>query len=227
MKGFAVRVMDAYARNFNRDGVNSHEDLVWFAKLENYRYYSHKDPEVKQGLKQRGERKEGEQMHLQVIVSRKDASNKIKLSPMNTSRGKNAEHSKKMGQFDRVAFKQSGETLFDSLFVFDRQLKETMAYANVQKNGKLAQREQLGVLTEGASQNYQSRSVANDLAQGIAEGLFTTTTGMLAAAGKTAAGFLEVMLEPLYTAGTNIVPESDSEQKKKRKKRSQGQQITR
>jgi hypothetical protein len=50
---------------------------------------------------------------------------------------------------------------------------------------------------------------------------------MLAAAGKTAAGFLEVMLEPLYTAGTNIVPDSDSEQKKKRKKRSQGQQITR
>jgi hypothetical protein len=227
MKGFAVRVMDAYAQNFNRDGVNSHEDLAWFAKLENYRYYSHKDPEVKQGLKQRGERKEGEQMHIQVIVSRKDASNKIKLSPMNTSRGKNAEHSKKMGQFDRVAFKQSGETLFDSLFSFDRQLKDTMAYANIHHNGNLAQREQLGVLTEGASRNYQSRSVANELAQGIAEGLFTTTTGMLAAAGKTAAGFLEVMLEPLYTAGTNIVPESDSEQKKKRKKRSQGQQITR
>jgi hypothetical protein len=227
MKGFAVRVMDAYARNFNRDGVNSHEDLVWFAKLENHRYYSYKDPEVKHGLKQRGERKEGEQMHVQVIVSRKDATNKIKLSPMNTSRGKNEEHSKKMGQFDRVAFKQSGETLFDSLFSFDRQLKDTMAYANVQKNGKLTQREQLGLLTEGASKNYQSRSVANELVQGIAEGLFTTTAGMLAAAGKTAAGFLEVMLEPLYTAGTNIVPDSDSEQKKKRKKRSQGQQITR
>jgi hypothetical protein len=227
MKGFAVRVMDAYARNFNRDGVNSNEDLVWFAKLENHRYYSHKDPEVKQGLKQRGERKEGEQMHVQVIVSRKDATNKIKLSPMNTSRGKNQEHSKKMGQFDRVAFKQSGETLFDSLFSFDRQLKDTMAYANVQKNGKLAQREQLSLLTEGASQNYQSRSVANELAQGVAEGLFHTTAGMLAAAGKTAAGFLEVMLEPLYTAGTSIVPDSDSEQKKKRKKRSQGQQITR
>ncbi|WP_410795590.1 hypothetical protein [Mucilaginibacter rubeus] len=50
---------------------------------------------------------------------------------------------------------------------------------------------------------------------------------MLAAAGKTAASFLEVMLEPMYTAGANIVPESEAEQKKKRKKRSQGQQITR
>ncbi|WP_184548312.1 DUF5712 family protein [Mucilaginibacter sp. FT3.2] len=143
MKGFAVRVMDAYAQNFKRDGINSHEDLIWFGKLENYRYYTHNDPEVKKGIKKRGDYKEGEQMHVQVIVSRKDATNKIKLSPMNTSRGKNEDHSKKMGQFDRVAFKQCGETLFDELFEFDRQLKDTMAYANAQKNGSLAERVQI------------------------------------------------------------------------------------
>jgi len=82
-------------------------------------------------------------MHLQVIVSRKDATNTIKLIPMNTSRGKNEEHSKRMGQFDRMAFKQSGESLFDSLFEFDRQLKETMKYANTQKNGRLHERLQV------------------------------------------------------------------------------------
>jgi hypothetical protein len=146
LKGFAVRVMDAYAQNFKREGINSHEDLVWFAKLENYRYYSYNDPEVKQGLKKRGDRKDGEQLHIQVIVSRKDATNTIKLSPMNTSRGKNEEYSKKMGQFDRVAFKQSGESLFDELFEFDRGLKETMAYANIQKNGSLYDRLQMGTL---------------------------------------------------------------------------------
>ena len=146
MKGFAVRVMDAYAQNFKKDSINSHEDLVWFAKLENHRYYSHKDPEVKQGLKKRGDRKDGEQMHVQVIVSRKDRSNSIKLSPMNTSRGKNEGHSKKMGQFDRLAFKQSGESLFDVLFEFDRQLKETMAYANAQKNGSLEERLKMEML---------------------------------------------------------------------------------
>ena len=146
LKGFAVRVMDAYAQNFKRDGVNSHEDLIWFAKLENYRYYSYNDPDVKQGLKKRGDRKDGEQMHIQVIVSRKDATNTIKLSPMNTSRGKNEEHSKKMGQFDRVVFKQSSESLFDSFFEFDRQLKETMAYANAQKNGSLYDRLQMDAL---------------------------------------------------------------------------------
>jgi hypothetical protein len=146
LKGFAVRVMDAYAQNFKREGVNTHEDLVWFAKLENYRYYTHTDPEVKQGIKIRGDRKEGEQMHIQVIVSRKDATNLIKLSPMNTSRGKNEEHSKKMGQFDRLAFKQSGESLFDSLFEFDRQLKDAMAYANTQKNGSLLERVKMETL---------------------------------------------------------------------------------
>ena len=146
LKGFAVRVMDAYAQNFKREGVNSHEDLVWFAKLENYRYNTYNDPEVKQGIKKRGDRKEGEQLHVQVIVSRKDATNMIKLSPMNTSRGKNEEHSKKMGQFDRVSFKQSGEGLFDNLFEFDRPLKETMAYANAQKNGSLHDRLQMNTL---------------------------------------------------------------------------------
>ena len=146
LKGYAVRVMDAYAQNFKREGVNSHEDLVWFAKLENYRYYTYKDQEVKQGIKQRGDRKEGEQLHIQIIVSRKDANNKIKLSPQNNSKGKNEEHSKKMGQFDRLAFKQSGEGLFDNLFEFDRGLKETMAYANTLKNGSLAERVKLEML---------------------------------------------------------------------------------
>jgi hypothetical protein len=161
MKGFAVRVMDAYAQNFKRDGINKHEDLIWFAKLENYRYYTYNDPEVKQGIKKRGDHKEGEQMHVQVIISRKDATNKIKLSPMNTSRGMNEDHSKKMGQFDRVAFKQCGETLFDELFEFDRQLKDTMAYANTQKNGSLTERVQM--------ETQNQKEEAAHLGSGLAE----------------------------------------------------------
>ncbi len=93
LKAYAAKIMDEYARNFKRTGIDSGKDLLWFGKLENHRYYSHKDPEVKQGLKKRGERKPGEQMHIQVIVSRKDITNKIKLSPMNNSRGRNAQHS--------------------------------------------------------------------------------------------------------------------------------------
>jgi hypothetical protein len=143
MKIFAEKVMDAYAKNFRREGISSAKDLLWFAKVENNRYYTYKDKEVISGEKKRGEVKSGNQMHIQIIVSRKDATNRIKLSPQNNSRGKNVEHSKKMGQFDRVAFKQSGESLFDELFGFNRSLRETMAYANTQKNGTLSERIQM------------------------------------------------------------------------------------
>lgn len=139
-EAFAVKIMDEYARNFKRAGVNSNEDLLWFGKLENHRYYSFKDREVKNGMAKRGELKPGEQMHIQVIVSRKDITNRIKLSPMNNSKGRNVEHSKKVGQFDRVAFKESGERIFDETFDFKRPLTDTFRYANTQANGSLAER---------------------------------------------------------------------------------------
>ena len=79
-------------------------------------------------------------MHIQVIVSRKDITNKIKLSPMNKSRGRNTQHSKKLGQFDRVAFKNSGERLFDQQFGFDRPISETFKYVNTQAKGNLQEK---------------------------------------------------------------------------------------
>lgn len=140
LKAFAIKIMDEYARNFHRPGIKSNEDLLWFGKLENHRYYSAKDREVKDGTVKRGDAKPGEQMHIQVIVSRKDMTNSIKLSPMNNSRGGNLEHSKKIGQFDRVAFKASGEKVFDEMFAFQRPINESFKYANTQKNGNLEER---------------------------------------------------------------------------------------
>lgn len=140
LRKFAIKIMDEYARNFKRLGINGNKDLLWFAKLENHRYYSFKDKEVQTGRAKRGDQKPGEQMHIQVIVSRKDITNKIKLSPKNNSRGSNVEHSKKVGQFDRVAFKSSGERVFDELFGFTRPVSETFKYANTQANGGLAER---------------------------------------------------------------------------------------
>lgn len=140
LKAYAAKVMDEYARNFKRPGIENNKDLLWFGKVEMHRYYTHKDPEVKQGLKKRGEQKPGENMHIQVIVSRKDITNSVKLSPMNKSRGRNAEHSQKMGQFDRSAFKECGEQVFDKTFGFDRGLDETFRYANNKKKGSLEER---------------------------------------------------------------------------------------
>jgi hypothetical protein len=88
----------------------------------------------------KGDQKPGYQIHVQIIVSRKDASNSFKLSPLNNSRGKNQAHSLKVGQFDRTAFKQSAEKWFDQLFSYERELKETFKYADTLKHGDYEQR---------------------------------------------------------------------------------------
>ena len=49
----------------------------------------------------------------------------------------------KVGQFDRVAFKQSAEELFDNLFSYDRELKETFKYANAMVHGDCEQKQEL------------------------------------------------------------------------------------
>lgn len=148
LKEYAVALMDAYAQNFKRPGIESSKDLLWYAKLERKRYYSHNDSEVKNGTAKVGEPKEGEQMHVQVIVSRKDKTNKIKLSPMNNSRGSNKQHSAKIGQFNRVAFKNSGEQIFDKMFGFDRLLKESVNYALTMKNGSADEKRAMNILDQ-------------------------------------------------------------------------------
>lgn len=217
LKRYAEKVMDEYARNFKRPGINSNKDLMWFGKVENHRYYSYKDKEVQQGIRKRGDKKTGNQLHVQVIVSRKDITGRVKLSPMNTSKGRNTEHSRKMGQFDRMAFKQCGERVFDGHFGFERNLKDTLAYANIKKYGSLAQREQLDILERGAEYNSQSRSQANELATGVSEGLFQSTSTMLETVGSTVSGFLEIMLETVPEPV--IAPDTVDEAERKRKKR--------
>lgn len=214
LKLYAEKVMDEYAKNFKRPGIESNRDLMWFAKLEDHRYYSHNDKEVKEGIKKRGDKKAGDQFHIQVIVSRKDITGRYKLSPMNTSKGRNAEHSKKMGQFDRVAFKQSGETLFDSEFSFERGLEETLAYANVRKNGKLPQREQMGILMQTETGTERDRSFINDLAIGVSRGDFDNTAGLIEQIATGIGGLLSTLLEPVQL---DIVPEQEPRKKKKKK----------
>ena len=224
-KAYAAKVMDEYARNFNRPGIENNKDLMWFAKLENHRYYSHKDPEVKQGLKKRGERKPGEQMHIQVVVSRKDITNKIKLSPMNKSRGKNVEHSKKLGQFDRSLFINSGEKLFDRTFGFDRKLEETFEYAKTQKNGNLKERMALREEKSRQQQHKQQRSRQKSPTQKAYLGRELHTNYLNK---ETAKNYLPEQQPTNYLAialgktGPDMAP-SVSRKKKKRKTRDQSQ----
>lgn len=207
LKAFAVKVMDEYARNFKKDGVRDNQDLLWFGKLENHRYYSFKDEEVKNGTAKRGDPKPGEQMHIQVVVSRKDITNAIRLSPNNNSDGKNKAHSRRMGEFNRVAFKESGERVFDEMFNFTRPVAETFRYANAQSNGGLAEKmammEQKGQ-HECAAQGLPSKH------QGLEVNL---------AAPKTTETLLDILLaKPDFDPATSSV-----KRKKKRRKGSQQQ----
>ncbi|MGM1431252.1 DUF5712 family protein [Sphingobacterium lactis] len=216
LKRFTEKVMDGYARNFKREKINGNRDLLWFAKVEDHRYYSHRDAEVKQGLKERGNKKEGMQYHIQVIVSRKDITGRFKLSPMNTSKGRNVEHSKKMGQFDRVAFKQSGETFFDREFGFDRGLKDTLAYANVQKNGNLGQRQQMDLLIEADREAGRGGTFLNELAEGVSRGDYDPSIDITDQVAKAMGGLLTDFLD-LATPEIDIVPDQEPRRKKKKK----------
>jgi len=50
-KQYAVQCMDNYAQNFERPGINSNKDLVWYGKVERDRYYKYNSPEVKHNKK--------------------------------------------------------------------------------------------------------------------------------------------------------------------------------
>lgn len=219
LKEFAVKVMDEYAKNFKRPGINSHKDLLWYGKHENFRYYKHTDKEVKDGTRQKGERKEGRQDHIQIIVSRKDITNRIKLSPQNTSKGKNKEHSAKLGEFNRTAFKQSGEKLFDQVFDFDRRVKDTLVYANTMKNGTSEQKTQMQILESIQNQQPEPSQILRELSIGVAEDLFKNIGQMISAAGKSGCDLLSILMEPIYELPQiNPIEEAEKRRRKKAKK---------
>ncbi|RZM07989.1 MAG: hypothetical protein EOO88_50895 [Pedobacter sp.] len=222
-----MAVMDEYAKNFNRSGITDAKDLLWYAKIEQHRYYTYADNEVKNGSKKRGEFKTGDQTHIQVIVSRKDLLNKLKLSPMNSSRGKNIEHSKKMGQFNRVAFKQCGETVFDKMFGFDRGLKDTMDYSNIRKNGTIEQRQQLDVLLLGEARMPADSKVIIHTAKEISLGKFDALQNMLSALRSTVSAFLDIMTDPGPTVGASPSPDEPKKRRKKKKGQKNDQSMNR
>lgn len=154
LKEYTKAVMGEYAKNFNK-GLES-KDLVWYAKLEREREYKHTDQEVKLGEKKVGEKKPGNNMHVQVIVSRKCAKNERKLSVRNNSREENPNRPIKGNTgFDRVQFSLKSIKQFDEMYQYPRQVnelerqqvmkhgtaEEKLKYQEnqIQKNKKLAQ----------------------------------------------------------------------------------------
>ena len=106
-----------YAKNFNK-GL-SEADIKFYGKIHFDR--SRSDNELN--------------MHCHLIVSRKDQTNKKKLSPLTNH--KNTQKGTVTGGFDRVNLFQQAEQGFDRLFGYDRQLSESFEYANTMKNGSI------------------------------------------------------------------------------------------
>ena len=74
-------------------------------------------------------------MHCHLIVSRKNQSNKVKISPLTNHR--NTKKGVTTGGFDRTALFEKVEKGFDKLFGYNRQLSETFEYCNTMKNGSI------------------------------------------------------------------------------------------
>lgn len=124
-------VIPEYAKNFNK-GLSA-EDIKFYGKI----HFS------------RDKLNNELNMHCHLIVSRKDQSNKVKISPLTNH--KNTKKGTVKGGFDRKNLFQQAEQGFDKLFNYDRQLTETFEYCNTMKNGSIS--EQL---------NMQEKQIADE-----------------------------------------------------------------
>lgn len=115
-------LMERYAENFGKE--LQAKDLMYYGKIHH----------------ERGS-KTGEQMHAHIIVSRKDITNKIKLSPQTNHRGTRKGAIK--GGFDRTEFYNKGEKTFDIGFNHSRDFKESFEFQNTMKNGSVESIKQL------------------------------------------------------------------------------------
>jgi hypothetical protein len=156
LKQYVRDTMDIYAKNFNgKNGANKNltgGDLVYYAKLEENRYYKGTDEAVKQRKAKQGDVMPGDNTHVHVIVSRTDKSKIIKLSPL--------VNSKKL--FSRENFKLKSCTHFDQHYLYEGAGKELEKHI-VMRDGTLQQREDYTNREYNRNREYENSSIENDL----------------------------------------------------------------
>ncbi len=142
-------VIPEYAKNFNK-GLSA-KDIKFYGKIHFSRDRSSNELN----------------MHCHLIVSRKDQSNKKKISPLTNH--KNTKKGTVKGGFDRKNLFQQAEQGFDKLFGYKRELTESFEYCNTMKNGSIS--EQL---------NIQERQISNERKNtDMQTGLYTDTQNEL------------------------------------------------
>ena len=135
-----------YAKNFNKGLAEA--DIKFYGKIHFDR--SRSDNELN--------------MHCHLIVSRKDQSNKKKLSPLTNH--KDTKNGVIKGGFDRVNLFQQAEQGFDRLFNYDRQQSESFDYHNTMKNGSISEQLELqnqNFADENKKEIFQSSEKENNI----------------------------------------------------------------
>ena len=113
-----AKMMDAYARNFNHEGVKSKEDILFYYTIHEYRGNAQ---EMRPGL------------HVHMVISRKDISNTYKLSPM-TNHRQGSSGVIKHG-FHRNDYYRECERIFDDHFKRSRSVEQSFDYCNAMRHG--------------------------------------------------------------------------------------------
>lgn len=112
-------LMERYAESFNKD--LKAEDIMYFGKV----HY------------ERGKEKTMENLHVHIVVSRKTADGKRKISPKTNHR--NTRSGPIRGGFDRVGFFEASESTFDQMFLYERSIEDRFSFKKEYKKAKAAE----------------------------------------------------------------------------------------
>lgn len=140
-------IMQKYAENFKKE-LNA-EDLMYYAKIHH----------------ERKTNKEEGNLHIHILVSRKSADGRLKLSPMTNHQNTNKGAVK--GGFVRVDFYNSAEKAFDEKFLYQRQREEQFDYKKQYKKGTAKDWEKLN--QEKHQYNQQQKENNNQFIQNCKE----------------------------------------------------------
>ena len=157
IREYGRKAMDNYALNFNRQdkGIKTGADLVYFGKIEHFRKFKGTDKEVIDGKEISGQYKKGLQSHIHIIVSRKDKTQILKLSPTCNEKQTNRKIGNNEYQvgFDRVKWINSNEKIFDEHFNYKRKELEKFENQNILKNGSPQDKHEVNKKIEAESIN--------------------------------------------------------------------------
>lgn len=98
-------------------------------------------------------------MHCHLIISRKDQTNKKKLSPLTNHKSTKSGVIK--GDFDRVNPIQQAEQGFDKLFSYNRPLTESFKYYNIMKNRTITEQLNMQERTIKKLQIHQENTISD------------------------------------------------------------------